>query len=249
MKDFMESFSGMEKATMYAAGILAFGFMFAALIGGLTYYKVRSLSNTLVVTGSATATTTADVAKLRITVSRVAFDSTLGSAQTRVTTDAAAVSDYFKAKGIAEADIQISPAFVYQNYMKDESAPQSYNVQANISIQSDDPSLIDSLSKEVGVALANKGVNASVQQPEFYISNLPELRVALIGKAVADARDRAESIAESTGQKVGKLQSASSGVVQVMAPNSIDISDYGSYDTTTIDKQVMVTARATFQVR
>ena len=70
--------------------------------------------------------------------------------------------------------------------------------------------------------------------------------MALIGKAVQDAKARAESIAKSTGQSVGALKSASSGVVQVMAPNSVDISDYGSYDTSTIDKQIMVTARATF---
>jgi hypothetical protein len=48
---------------------------------------------------------------------------------------------------------------------------------------------------------------------------------------------------------VGRLKSASSGVVQVLAPNSIDVSDYGSYDLQTIDKEVMLTARAVFFVR
>ena len=57
------------------------------------------------------------------------------------------------------------------------------------------------------------------------------------------------SIASSTGQTVGKLKSASSGVVQVMQPNSTDVSDYGSYDTSTIEKEVSVTARAVFFVR
>ena len=73
--------------------------------------------------------------------------------------------------------------------------------------------------------------------------------MALIGKAVTDAKARATEIAKSVGQSVGRLQSASSGVVQVMAPNSTDVADYGSYDTSTIDKQVMVTAKATFVVR
>jgi hypothetical protein len=97
--------------------------------------------------------------------------------------------------------------------------------------------------------LSAQGIFLSVMQPQYYISNLPELRVQLVGEAVKDAKARASSIAESAGQSVGRLQSAASGVVQVMAPNSIDIADYGSYDTSTIEKQVMVTTKAVFIVR
>jgi hypothetical protein len=223
--------------------------MCAALIGGVTYYKVKSLSNTLSVTGSATATTTADIGKLRVSVSRTAYEGSVPAVQARVEGDTKAVVRFFTTNGISENDVQVSPAFVNQNYMKDDNAPQSYNVQTQISVQSHDPALIDKLSKDIGGELSAQGVLVSVQQPEFYISNLPEMRIALIGKAVSDAKARAEGIAESTGQKVGRLQSASSGVVQVMSPNSIEVSDYGSYDTSTIEKQVMVTARATFQVK
>ncbi len=54
------------------AGVLAIGFIVAALIGAYAFYSVRSLSNTLTVTGSATATSTADTGKLTVTVSRSA---------------------------------------------------------------------------------------------------------------------------------------------------------------------------------
>jgi len=37
--------------------------------------------------------------------------------------------------------------------------------------------------------------------------------------------------------------------VQVLSPNSIEVSDYGSYDTQTIQKEVMVTARAVFLLK
>ena len=114
-----------------------------------------------------------------------------------------------------------------------------------VTVNSDDVALIDKLSKDIA-SLAGKGIIVSANQPEYYVSTLPDIRVALIGKAVEDAKARAESIAKSTGQSVGALKSAASGVVQVMAPNSVDVSDYGSYDTSTIDKKVMVTARATF---
>ena len=35
----------------------------------------------------------------------------------------------------------------------------------------------------------------------------------------------------------------------VMAPNSVDVSDYGQYDTSNVNKEVMVTVRASFAVR
>jgi hypothetical protein len=79
--------------------------------------------------------------------------------------------------------------------------------------------------------------------------DLPELRVSLLGEALKDARARATEIAKSANTKVGALKSAASGVVQVSAPNSIDVSDYGNYDTSSMDKDVMVTVRATFLVQ
>lgn len=73
--------------------------------------------------------------------------------------------------------------------------------------------------------------------------------MSLLGAAVSDAKARAEQIAGATKQKVGKLKSAQSGVVQVLRSNSIDVADYGMYDTSTIEKEVMVTVRATFLVQ
>jgi hypothetical protein len=39
------------------------------------------------------------------------------------------------------------------------------------------------------------------------------------------------------------------GVVQVMQPNSVDISDYGNYDTSTVEKEIMITVKASFSLR
>jgi hypothetical protein len=78
---------------------------------------------------------------------------------------------------------------------------------------------------------------------------LSDLRVSLLGDALKDAKARANEIARASNQNIGKLKSASSGVVQVLAPNSTDTSDYGTYDTSTINKDISVTVRATFVVR
>jgi hypothetical protein len=89
----------------------------------------------------------------------------------------------------------------------------------------------------------------STQSLEYTYSKLPELRVSLLKDAMTDARARANSIASSDGKGVGALTSASIGVVQVLSPSSTSVEDYGAYDTSSIEKEVMVTVRASFQVR
>jgi hypothetical protein len=230
------------------AAVLAIGIVIAAVIGSFAFYSVKSLGNTLSVTGSATATTTADAAKWTVNVARASSEEGIASAQTRVGNDAQAVVKFFAAAGIPAESTTASPIFVDREYSNDNNAPRRYNVREDVTVQSNNPRLIEKLSKDIN-ELTARGILVSVQSPEYYVTTLPQIRIQLIGKAVADAKQRAESIAKATGQSVGRLQTASGGVVQVMAPNSVDVADYGSYDTSTIDKQVMVTAKAVFQIR
>lgn len=235
----------MNQGGIGSAAVLALGIIVAAWIGAYAFTSVRAADNTIQVTGSATQRVEADTAKWTVSVSRVATQEGIGAATSRVADDAQQVINFFHAAGITAENITVTPVFADQNYSSDANAPTRYNVHEDVTLQSDDPALVDKLSKQIS-ALAQKGILVSPQSPEYYVSTLPQLRVALIGRAVQDAKARALEIASSTGQHVGALKSSSSGVVQVMAPNSVDVSDYGSYDTRTIDKQVMVTARATF---
>ncbi|MEO0258835.1 MAG: SIMPL domain-containing protein, partial [candidate division WOR-3 bacterium] len=117
-----------------------------------------------------------------------------------------------------------------------------------IFITSKDLDKIEVLSKKI-YDLVNQGVNLVSNNLEYYYSGLPDLRVSLLNEAMQDAKRRAEVIARSTGRRVGKLKSARMGVVQVMAPGSIEISDYGTYNTRTREKEIMVTVQATFYLK
>ena len=231
-----------------ASVVLAVGIALASLIGSLTMYRVRSLDNTLSVTGSAKQEVDADAAKWTVSVSRSAYEGSVPEVQTQVSRDVQVVVGFFTAGKIPAKNITTSPVSVDQEYSSDNNAPRRYTVRVQITVTSDDVHLIEKLSKDIG-GLAQRGIIVSAGTPEYFVTTLPELRIALIGKAVEDAKARAEQIAKSTGQKVGALKSASGGVVQVLAPNSIEVSDYGSYDTQTIQKEVMVTARAVFLIR
>jgi hypothetical protein len=71
----------------------------------------------------------------------------------------------------------------------------------------------------------------------------------LLTQATKDAKDRAQKIAENTGKKIDSLQTASQGVFQVTAKNSVEVSDYGTYDTASLEKKVTGVVRASFSLK
>jgi len=210
----------------------------------------RSQTSTISSSGSASQMVRADTAKWTIDVRRTVFYNGIAGAYTQIAKDAAVVEDFFDSKNLASSSVVLSTIYTDQNY-SNQGTPADYNVHQTITVQTTDVDTIDALSRNLSDINARVGAGTvvSARPPEYYVSTLPELRVALIGQAVADAKARAIQIAKSGGSSVGALQSASSGVVQVLAPNSINVEDYGSYDTSTIEKQVMLTARATFSVK
>lgn len=214
-----------------------------------TLYSIRALDNTLSTTGSAKQKVTADTVKWSINVTRSTYESGIPSAYTQVGRDMDAVKAYLLKQGVTGEQIRSAPIFVDQDYSysSDPNAPKRYVVRQMVTVESSDVQKVKSISESIG-ALVSQGIIISPQMPEYFISTLPNLRVSLLGAALEDAKARAGEIAKSAGNSVGKLKSAASGVVQVLQPNSIDVADYGAYDTSTIDKEVMVTVRATFLV-
>lgn len=231
--------------------ILGLSVIISAIIGGYSFFKVRSLDNVISVTGSARTQVTADKVKWVTSVTRTVPASNIKLGYSQVDNDLKLVKNYLTAQGITPAQITISPVYADQNY--DYAASQAgrekeYNVRQVIEINTTDVQKIDESSKNTR-SLIDAGVLFRTDSLEYYYSNLAELRVSLLSDAVKDAKARAEKLAEAGGQKVGDLRSAASGVVQVLPANSVEVSDYGTYDTSKILKEVMVTVKASFSVR
>jgi hypothetical protein len=228
--------------------ILGASIVVSTLVAGGFFYKIKSFDNALSVTGSAKKSVTSDSVKWSSQITRVAKVSALKSGYDQMATDIVAVKEFLKQNGIEENQVQITPVFmneIYNQYATAES--KQYTLVQNIEIQSPDVQKITAISKSTG-PLIDKGVVFSTTGLEYYVSTLPQMRVELLSDALKDAKDRADKLATSTGRTVGSLKSASSGVVQVLSANSTDVSDYGSYDTSKIEKDVMVTVKASFTV-
>jgi len=212
----------------------------------------RGTESTITTTGSTSYAIKADEAKWTLEVQRTVRESGIPQAQSIIARDAQTVVEFFERQKLAASDIALSVVQSEQNYSSDEKAPTTYTVGMSITVRTTDVDKIKSLVGTINdlSAAVSQGTTVAPHAPQYYISTLPKLRVMLMGLAVQDARARAEQIAKAGGSSLGALKNASSGVTQVLAPNSIDdVGDYGTYDTYTIDKVVMVTARATFYVR
>jgi hypothetical protein len=75
---------------------------------------------------------------------------------------------------------------------------------------------------------------------------LDELKKELLGKAVLNAKERATEILKASGNDVGKLVNARSGVFQITEPLSTEVAGYGLHSTSTKKKNIKVTVSAEF---
>ncbi|MES2059726.1 MAG: SIMPL domain-containing protein [Patescibacteria group bacterium] len=236
------------KPYIMSASILGASFVLAAIVAGITFYQIRMGDNLITVTGSAKQAVMADSGKWTAGITRNVNISGLKSGYVQMDNDTKAVKEFLAGQGFKESDYTISPVFMNEDYSYNNSGanlPKQYNLTETLTLSSNDISKITAVAKS-SASLASIGVVISTQALEYYYSKLPDLRVSLLSAAIADAKARAEKLAEAGGAKVGKLRNASSGVVQVIAPNSVDVSDYGSYDTSSVNKEVMITVKASF---
>jgi len=70
----------------------------------------------------------------------------------------------------------------------------------------------------------------------------------MLAKATEDAKQRAISMANSTGNKIGAIRSAKMGVFQITPVTSTDVSWYGENDTSSLEKKVMAVVTASFAI-
>lgn len=226
--------------------ILGLAIIISTLVGAYVFYQVRSFDNTLTVTGSTSKAVTSDHVRWVGSISRIVQLNTLKTGYSDMAKDLSLVQTFLKEKNIPNDQIVTSTISMDQNY--DKNLEQTYNLRQTIEVNSSDVNGITEIAKNIN-PIIEKGVIFSTQSLEYTYTKLPEERVVMLADAVKDAKARASQLAQSSGKSVGQLKSASSGVVQVMSANSLDISDYGSYDTSKIEKNIMITVKASFTLK
>lgn len=112
-----------------------------------------------------------------------------------------------------------------------------YVLSQEFKVSSSDVKTIEALAVEIG-DLLSRGIEINLTGPEYYITDLTAVKMDLLGVATNDGYKRARLIADNSGGKVGKLVEAQQGIFQITPPDSTEVADYGTYDTSTIEKDI-----------
>jgi hypothetical protein len=252
--------------TLFKNNIVAFGILISfawvvssfVLASGLANINKK---NGISVTGTAEQIVQSDAGKWVFSITQPANQDQYSYVSKNVREDGEAAVKYLIKNGVDQKQITVSPiasSVVCQSQnqvMYDGNGKQqcsgffTYSIKETITVDSDDVEKIKDLSLHGESALTDLGVQIQTVSVDFFYTKLSDLRVELLSQASKNAKERAAAIAKSTGDSIGSVKDASQGVFQVTQKNSTDISDYGSYDTSTIEKKVTAIVRASFEVK
>jgi hypothetical protein len=239
-----------DRPTVRAATILAVAIVLAAAMLAWGLARVRLGDDQVSVTGSARRTLTSDLVVWNLSVS--ATRPALGDALRDANLQAERVRAFLRAQRVSDSSVATAPLSTetvneVQNG-NETGRVSAYRITERFTVTTRDVAGITAVVAKIA-DLVTQGVPVNSQAPEYLVSQLPEVRVALLGDAVKDARARAEQIATAAGTSVGRVKSVTVGVFQVRKPNSMSLSDYGGYDTESREKDVTVAVHVTFTFR
>lgn len=212
-------------------------------------YDIKLAGDTVEVTGSAKEAVVADRGRLIINIETKTGlnDQQAGTERLQKAIDS--TLSYLESQGLTEYETPAGYTSANYYYPQNSEAVQTgYTIARSVMVRSEDIQKLSSLANDTG-PLAGAGYVVTVGGLELTYSKLDEMRVKLLTQAIKDATDRANAIASESGRNVGLLRNATGGVVQVLPLGGVEISDYGSYDTGSLNKEIMVTVRATFGLK
>ncbi len=155
-------------------------------------------------------------------------------------------------RGFLANAIHVHPIGIGHEMRLDEKGNRTNTVEwylltQRITLTSSNVTLIDASARTITDLIKN-GIAIDSQAPEYVYTGIESKKIDLLAKATQNGRLRADTLANNSGGKIGGLSSASQGVFQITPLNSTNVSDYGAYDTSTIEKTVKAVVTLEFQV-
>lgn len=234
-------------ALVFAMAVLGAGL---TLAGSVAVKGLRSANDTITVTGSSTERITSDFADWTVVVSvggdsqQTAYQALQPAVQRTV--------DFLKGQGIPAGEIELGNVKSEQQQVRDPRTGELRSViwgstQA-VKVSSPNVRKVQAVAGAIA-ELIGQGVPLTINEPAYTYTKLAEKRVDMLAKATRDARGRAVAIAREAGSSIGPIARADTGTFQITVPNSTEMGSYGSYDTSTIDKDITAVMGVTFRVQ
>jgi len=229
---------------------LAIGLVLAAGVVARSLERIKLAGDKITVKGYAEERVTSDAGTWRATLTVRSAD--LQSGYRALEADSGRVRTLVESLAGESAPLAVSPVNARPRYEVGPGGAQTgrivgYEIDRNFELSSGDVELIGRVAAQAS-SLISEGVNINSWPPQYFYGDLNAVKVRLIGAATRDAQLRAEQFAGGSGVTVGPLRSASQGVFQITRPNSTETADYGSYDTSTVEKVVKAVVTVEYSV-
>lgn len=231
---------------------IAIGCIISTYILSGAVVEFQKLQNqTIRVTGSASQKVMSDSASW--TINFRTRKPLLKEGYAKLNTDAKKIKEFLIANGIEESNISFSSINSYENYRRTPNGfstneVESFVVNQSVTVKSDDIDKLSNMSKKID-ELVNQDINLNAESVQYFVSNLDDIKVKMVGEASKNAKARAESMVAGTNGKIGVMTGARMGVFQIVPVDSTEVNDYGINDTSSIEKKVVATVTATFTVK
>jgi hypothetical protein len=233
--------------------IISLSVVTAAWILGSAWKSSHSSNHTISVTGLASKDFDSDLIVWSGSVIRKSLE--LKDAYAEIKKDQETIKKYLIAKGILESEmvfnsINISKDFnvIYNN---DGSRRETFNgfvLSQQVEINSKNVEKVEKISREV-TEIIDQGIEFNSNVPSYYYTKLDKLKLEMLANATANAKQRAEKIAENAGAELGKLKKADMGIFQITAQNSPEELTWGgAFNTYSKNKTARITVKTDYFV-
>jgi len=218
----------------------------AALIFGIFFYAGKAQDKTIRVVGMSSKRISSDVAKWNIVLGRSTGLEVTQDDYALMKRDLDITLAYLESNGIQTKNVTVQPVNAQPNY--GQKGITGYLLQQRISATSNDIPAMEKIALNP-TQLSEQGVTIQSSNLEYFFSKLADIKMQLLSDATIDAKVRAQSIAQSSGMRIGRMISARAGVFQIREPYSTEVADYGIYNTSSKEKDAAVTMNAVFSLR
>lgn len=245
-----------NKSILYAA-VIGVCVIIASIFVGWGLANFRSgMEHSISATGSASVNFESDLIVWRGNFNAYAYTSE--DAYSQLQADAKAVKDFLAKSGIAESDIVFSSVNIYTRSrdIYDENGNyhgyefDGYELSQSVTVTSTDIDSVEKVATDISTLLSS-GIQFTSDAPEYYYTQIDDLKLELIQQATENAKARVDIIAKESGARLGKLSNSNLGVFQITAQNT-GASSYsydGCLDTSSRMKTATITVKLTYDLR
>lgn len=238
----------------FSITIISITAIISSLIIGSSISNIKLPIKQISVTGSAQKIIQSDAVKWTLKLSRQVELGALKDGYAQMSSDLKKINEFLTKSKIADREINTAPITVEKQQIESTTdngvtIKKDYYIliQTYVINSNDVAKLSDAIDKsteliQAGIPIENLGL-------EYYYTKLSELKLEMLTEATKNTKERAETIADSVGAKLDGLLSADMGVFQITPVNSTEVDDWGTYDTTSYEKQITAIVRSDFRVK